>query len=60
MAIDQSIWNLLFSWMTGTQCMLPEGCTVPLPGVLFYLVLVAAVALAVWKRDELRERLSGL
>lgn len=33
--MDQGTWNLLFGWMD-TQCFLPEGCTVPLDGVVFY------------------------
>lgn len=60
MALDQSTWNLLFAWLTPGRCMLPEGCAVPLVGVFFYLLLAAAAAVAVWKQDALRDRLSEL
>lgn len=39
--MNQELWNLLFSWSTGRQCMLPEGCSAPLDGMLIYIGLVA-------------------
>lgn len=54
--LDQSTWNLLFGWMTGRQCFLPEGCTLPMTGVLVYAVILAGITLLVWKRDMLRDR----
>ncbi len=51
-AIDQTSWDVLFSWLTGKRCMLPEGCEIPVEGVAFYLVLLlAAVAVYLnWER----------
>ncbi len=45
MNIDQITWNILFEWITGTRCFLPEGCSPPLVGILFY-GLIAAMFLA--------------
>lgn len=39
--MDQATWNLLFGWMNG-QCMLPEGCSPPTDGVIFYGILLFA------------------
>ena len=39
--IDQITWNILFEWITGTRCFLPEGCKPPFIGVLVYLMLLA-------------------
>lgn len=41
--MDQSTWNLLFSWMTGEQCFVPEGCPPPAEGLLVYAAAVVAV-----------------
>jgi hypothetical protein len=45
MKIDQIPWNILFEWITGTRCFIPEGCPPPLAGILFY-ALIAAMFLA--------------
>lgn len=41
--MNQGLWNLLFGWITGRQCFLPEGCNIPLSGVVVYLLLLAAI-----------------
>jgi len=41
MNINQITWNILFEWITGTRCFLPEGCSPPLVGTLFYGLLAA-------------------
>lgn len=42
--IQQRTWNLLFGWLTGKQCFIPEGCPPPAVGVAFYGLLVAVVS----------------
>lgn len=44
--MDQSTWNLLFGWMQGEQCFLPEGCPPPVEGILFYLAVVIIIVAA--------------
>ena len=41
--IDQITWNILFEWITGTRCFLPEGCKPPVIGLLIYLVMISAL-----------------
>lgn len=57
--LDQATWNLLFGW-TGRQCFIPEGCTAPLTGILLYVVIIAAIAAIIWKREELHGLLAEL
>lgn len=45
--MNQELWNLLFGWITGRQCFLPEGCNVPTSGIIVYLLLIAAVIASV-------------
>ena len=59
-SIDQELWNLLFGWMQEGQCMILEGCTVPLEGLAFYLALVAVVAAAIYFRKKIRENFLDL
>lgn len=35
--MEQETWNILFSWLTGKQCFVPEGCNPPFIGIVFYL-----------------------
>lgn len=58
--IDQQLWNALFGWQGTGQCMLPEGCTVPVVGVLLYVAVLVFVAAAIIKREELLNRLRGI
>ena len=51
--VDQDLWNLLFGWMQEGQCMLPEGCTAPLPGLAFYIGVVLVIAAVVHWRDRI-------
>lgn len=53
--IDQQLWNALFGWMREGQCMLPEGCTVPAEGVLFYLGTIVAIAVVLNWKNQIRE-----
>lgn len=49
--ISRDLWNTLFSWMSGQQCFLPEGCDVPLQGVLVYVaILMFFAVLLYWFR----------
>lgn len=49
-SIDQEFWNLLFGFL-GRECMLPEGCKVPLDGILVYLgVFLLLVAVLKWRK----------
>lgn len=45
--MNQELWNLLFGWITGRQCFVPEGCNVPTSGIVVYLLLIAAVIASV-------------
>lgn len=55
--IDQDTWNTLFSWMSGTECMLPEGCPVPLQGVAVYVFIVVFIAVMLyWNRHAIIDR----
>lgn len=55
-ALSQGLWNTLFSWMSTKQCMLPEGCDVPLSGVGVYVAVVVFVAVMVyWFRTDIRQ-----
>lgn len=60
--MEPSTWNLLFGWITGRQCFIPEGCGIPAEGILVYSLIPAAVLLAAayWKREELTERWQNL
>jgi hypothetical protein len=51
--IEQELWNFLFGFL-GEQCMLPEGCTVPLEGVLVYLGTIIVLAAVLNWRNRLR------
>ncbi len=52
--LPQDLWNTLFGWMSAKQCMLPEGCALPLQGVLVYVVaLVFIVVMVYWFRDDI-------
>lgn len=42
--MDQNTWNLLFGWISGKKCLLPEGCPPPAEGVAVYAVLLFVVA----------------
>jgi cell division protein FtsL len=53
--IDQDLWNLLFGWL-GPECMLPEGCTVPLTLVVVAVAAALAILLAFYKRRQLIEK----
>ena len=53
--IDQQLWNALFGWMREGSCMLPEGCTVPLEGVLFYLAAIVVIAAVLNWKNRIRE-----
>ena len=61
--MDQETWNTLFSWITGRQCFIPEGCDPPLIGVLFYagfLIFIGLMtALYVKHEDEIMEKVRG-
>ena len=53
--MDQETWDVLFGWLTGQQCFIPEGCEPPLIGILFYLgilVLIALLTAEVVKRED--------
>ncbi|MFB6245831.1 MAG: hypothetical protein ABEJ03_05805 [Candidatus Nanohaloarchaea archaeon] len=54
MALDQKLWNLLFSWITGRKCFLPEGCSPPVAGILIYILITVAVS-AAYNRKEVSE-----
>ncbi|MFB6199644.1 MAG: hypothetical protein ABEJ83_02090 [Candidatus Nanohaloarchaea archaeon] len=54
--MDQSSWNLLFGWITGKQCMLPEGCSVPIEGLAVYMIVFAAIILILDQKLRLRDR----
>lgn len=41
--MNQELWNILFGWITGRQCFLPEGCNPPLAGVVIYLLIIAGI-----------------
>jgi len=41
--IDQITWNILFEWITGTRCFLPEGCKPPIVGITIYLIIAAPI-----------------
>ncbi len=60
--LDQSAWDLLFGWMQEGQCMIPEGCTVPPLGILFYAVVVAVIVGLVYAglKGHLPEKLDSL
>jgi hypothetical protein len=58
--LSQSTWNLLFSWITGKQCFIPEGCNPPVEGIFVYLVILLVIVLALWKREELIQKFSSL
>lgn len=58
--VDQDLWNLLFGWMQQGQCMLPEGCTAPLPSIAFYIGVVLAVAAVVRWRDRIQGKADKL
>ncbi len=42
--VSQGTWNTLFSWITGKQCLIPEGCPPPVEGVFVYGLLLVAIA----------------
>lgn len=42
--MDQAVWNLLFFWITGEQCFIPEGCPPPVEGVIAYVLVAAVIA----------------
>lgn len=52
--MDQQLWNLLFGWITGRQCFIPEGCSPPAEGVALYLTVLLVVAAVAWKRKEVK------
>ena len=54
--MNQSTWNLLFGWMTEKQCMLPEGCSIPLEGLAAYMIVFAAIILILDQKFRLRDR----
>ncbi|MCJ7478579.1 MAG: hypothetical protein MUP63_00175 [Candidatus Nanohaloarchaeota archaeon QJJ-7] len=58
--MDQSTWNLLFGWITGKQCFIPEGCSPPLSGITVYIIILALILGAVWKREVFVEKFSEL
>lgn len=56
--MEQETWNLLFGWMNpGKQCMLPEGCSIPVEGVAVYITLLLAAAGAGYWLKNNQERL---
>ena len=59
--MDQQTWNALFSWITGRQCFLPEGCQPPMSGIILYALILIAIgvvsAIMIKKEDEIRERI---
>ncbi|MFB6146048.1 MAG: hypothetical protein ABEJ99_06140 [Candidatus Nanohaloarchaea archaeon] len=55
--MNQQLWNQLFAWITGTKCFIPEGCSAPALGIVFYLGVVLLVAAAIYLE---RERLVGI
>lgn len=58
--IDQELWNFLFGFLGQGQCMLPEGCTIPIEGVLVYLgTIIVLVAVLNW-RNRLRREFEDL
>ena len=58
--IDQDLWNLLFGWMQEGQCMIPEGCTVPLHGVIFYTAVILVLVAVVHWREKILEAKTNL
>lgn len=40
MNLDQITWNMLFEWITGTRCFVPEGCPPPISGIVVYLLML--------------------
>ncbi|MFB6204870.1 MAG: hypothetical protein ABEJ75_04440 [Candidatus Nanohaloarchaea archaeon] len=46
--MEQAAWNMLFSWITGSRCFIPEGCSPPLSGIVVYATLLAAIAGGYW------------
>jgi hypothetical protein len=57
--IDQELWNILFGWL-GPECMLPEGCNLPLVSVLIVLAAALAVVLSFYRRRALMEKIDAL
>lgn len=59
--VSPDLWNLLFGWMSGQQCFLPEGCDVPVQGMLVYLVILVFLAVLVyWFRHDIRDAVGAV
>ncbi|MFB6241520.1 MAG: hypothetical protein ABEJ36_01815 [Candidatus Nanosalina sp.] len=58
--LDQGTWNTLFGWLGQGQCMLPEGCNVPIEGVIAYIAIIIALLAVLNWRNKLRRKLEEL
>lgn len=53
--MDQGLWNLLFGWLTGKQCMIPEGCNPPVTGIIIYTSAIIISVIGLYFLYERRE-----